>query len=229
MLAKFTTLVFSVALVAIVCMPIAVLAADPAPADAHAAEHAAEGHGEHGHEHIGHANAGDNLEKPEEFKSDLALFTFVVFLVLLAVLWKFAWGPIIQALERREEMVANHIAQAERNHEEAKRLLAQYEQKLAAAAGEVRELMEQARRDAEATKASILAEAKQAAEAERVRALRDIDSATDAAMESLAKKSADLAVELAGKIVQSQLTKDDHSRLINEAIAKFPANVASSN
>jgi len=160
---------------------------------------------------------------PLSVDPDLAIWTFVVFVVLLAVLRKFAWGPILSALEGREHHIAEHIAQAERNHEQAKQLLGQYEQKLAAAAAEVRDMLDEARRDAEKAKQSILAEAKSGADAERLRALRDIETAADAALESLAKRSADLAVDLAGKILQSKLTPAEHSRLIEEAMAKFPA------
>lgn len=160
---------------------------------------------------------------PLSVDPDLAIWTLVVFVILMLVLGKFAWGPILAALEKREHGIAEHIAQAERNHEEARQLLASYEQKLAGAAQEVRDLLEEARRDAEHTKQSILAEAKGAADAERQRALRDIDTAADAAMESLARRSADLSVELAGKILQSQLSKDDHARLIQEAMSRFPA------
>lgn len=160
---------------------------------------------------------------------DLAIWTLVVFVVLLIVLGKFAWGPIIASLEKREHGIAEHIAQAERNHAEAKKVLADYEQKLAGAAGEIRELMEAARRDAEHNRQSILAEAKAAADAERNRALRDIEAAADSAMESLAERSAQLAVDLAGKILQTKLSKDDHAKLISEALAKFPAGASSSN
>ncbi len=198
--------------------PTGALAADEAKG-AHAAG------GDHAHAHIGHADAGPGMEKPEEIKSDLAFFTFVVFLLLLAILWKFAWGPIIAALEKREQTIADHIAQTERNHEEARQLLARYEQKLADAANEVRQLMEEARRDAEHAKQSILAEAKTAAEAERARALHDIEAATDQALESLAERSAQLAVDLAGKILQSKLSAGDHARLIKDAVAKFPTSV----
>jgi F-type H+-transporting ATPase subunit b len=173
-----------------------------------------------------HGNASTD---PMSVDPDLAIFTFIVFVILLIVLRKFAWGPIMQALERREHNVAEHIAQAERNHEQARQLLSEYEQRLSGAANEVRELLEEARRDAEVTKQSILAEARQGAEAERARALRDIESATDAALETLAQRSGDLAVELAGKIVGAKLTKDDHARLIQEAVAKFPVAEASSN
>ena len=156
---------------------------------------------------------------------DLAIFSFIVFIGLLIVLRKFAWGPIIKSLDAREHNIAEHIAQAQRNHEEARKVLAEYEQRLSAAAAEVRALMEEARRDAEHAKQAILAEAKAGADAERVRALRDIESAADQAMESLAKRSAELAIDLAGKILQTKLSKDDHARLIQEAMAKFPANV----
>jgi F-type H+-transporting ATPase subunit b len=172
---------------------------------------------------------GGGSTDPLEVAPDLAIFTFVVFVILLVVLRKFAWGPIMEALERREHNVAEHIAQAERNHEQARALLAEYEQKLSGAANEVRELLEEARRDAEGTKQTILAEARQGAEAEKARALRDIESATDAALETIAKRSTDLAVDLAGKIVGAKLTKDGHARLIQEAVAKFPASSASSN
>ncbi|MEX0676288.1 MAG: F0F1 ATP synthase subunit B [Pirellulales bacterium] len=166
---------------------------------------------------------------PLSVDPDLAIWTLVVFVILLLVLTKFAWGPIVEALDRREQNVAEHIAQAERSHEQARLLLAEYEQKLASAAHEVRELLDEARRDAEHTKQDILAEAKAGAEAEKARALRDIESAADAAMESLAQRSADLAVDLAGRILQAQLSRDDHARLIQEAMAKFPAATASSN
>lgn len=173
-----------------------------------------------------HASASTD---PMSFDPDLAIFTFIVFLILLVVLRKFAWGPIMTALERREHNIAEHISQAERNHEQARQLLAEYEQKLAGAANEVRELLDEARRDAESTKQTILAEARSGAEAEKARALRDIESATDAALESLARKSSELAVELAGKIVQTKLSAEDHARLIQDAVAKFPVSSPSSN
>ena len=170
-----------------------------------------------------------NSSDPLSIDPDLALFTLLVFVILLIVLGKFAWKPIIEALERREQGIADHIAEAERNHNEAKALLAQYEQKLGLAANEVRELLEEARRDAEHTRQSIVAEAKAAAEGERVRALNEIETATDAALKSLAERSAELAVELAGKILQTKLTAADHQRLIQDAMAKFPESTASKN
>ncbi len=181
---------------------------------------------EHALSEAAHRDSDQAEPDPLSVDPDLAIWTIVVFVVLLIVLRKFAWGPILHALEGRERNIAEHIAQAERSHEEAKRLLAEYEQKLANATGEVREMLEQARREAEHAKQEILAEAKAGAEAERQRALHDIEAATDAAIESLAQRSAQLAVDLAGKILQSKLSSADHARLIEEAMAKFPTSAS---
>lgn len=213
MLARTT---HALALAALLCAPLLATRA-------HAQEPAAEPEHAAAHDHIGLAGAGAALEEPNEVRTDLALFTLIVFLLLLLILWKFAWGPIVASLEKREATIANHIADAERIHEEAKLLLAQYEQKLAAAANHVREMMEEARRDAEHARQRILAEAKTAAEAERARALHEIEAATDQAIKSLAERSAQLAVDLAGKILKTSLSQADHTRLIQEAMAKFPA------
>jgi len=165
--------------------------------------------------------AGADAANPLEWKSDLALWTAVVFLCLLAVLWKFAWKPIVEGLDKREKSVADQIAGAEAANRQAKETLAEYERKLAAAAGEVRALRAQGRRDAEEQGRAMLAQAKEAAAAEHAEAVRRIEAATDAALKALAERSAALAVDLAGKIVHAELKPADHVRLIDEAITGF--------
>ncbi len=180
------------------------------------AEHAAEG---------GHA-AGPN---PLTIDADLAFWTFAVFLVLFFVLSKFAWGPIATALEKREHGIAENIEAAKRTHEEARQLLADYERKLAGAADQVREMLEEAHRDAEHTKQDILTEAKAASKAEHDRALRDIRTAADAAVKDLSQRSADLAIELAGKFISAKLTPDERSRLVQDSLSKFAGAAPSQN
>ncbi len=158
-----------------------------------------------------------------DWKSDLAIYSFVVFVILMTILTKFAWKPISDALDKREASVADNIAKAQRAADEAKVMLAQYQQQLAGAADQVRGMLEEARRDAETTKAEIIDEAKKAAGAEHDRAVRDIKTATDAALSQLAEKSADLAVDLAGKMLQAKLTKADHQQLVADGVKKFLA------
>lgn len=166
----------------------------------------------------GEAAGGVN---PLEWKSDLALWTAVVFLLLLAILWKFAWKPIVDGLDKRERNVADQIAQAEAANEKANQILADYQRQLAAAGDQVRAILEQGRRDAEKAGRTLIDKAKEDAEAEYQRAVKQIDAATAAAIKELAGQSATLAVDLAGKIVRAKLSPGDHTRLIDDAVAGF--------
>lgn len=212
------------ALLALPCCTLAKAADDAHDADAtsqHDGHAVADGHGG-----AGHAEEGPN---PLALAPDLAVFTAIVFLVLLGVLTKFAWGPIVAALESREQGIADNISAAAAKNEEAKRLLADYEKRLSNTADEVRDLLEEARRDAEHTKGQIIAEAKSAAESEHERATRDVNNAKDAALQAIAEAGADMAVNLAGKIVKRELKADDHAQLIRDAVSRFPESSPSDN
>jgi ATP synthase F0 subunit b len=121
---------------------------------------------------------GGSEINPLDFQTDLAIWTAVVFLVLLAILWKFAWGPISEALDKREHRIADQIAAAEQANTEARQILADYHDKLAGSEAEVREILDRGRREAEAVGRQMLDETRQDAERERERALREIDAAT---------------------------------------------------
>jgi F-type H+-transporting ATPase subunit b len=168
-----------------------------------------------------HGGGGQEDTNPLDFKRDLAIWTAVVFLVLLLLLWKFAWGPLALGLQRREQGIADQIAQAEASHRLAEELLARYEQKLADSQGEVRGILDRARRDAEGAGREILEKTKQEARAEQQRAVQQIDAATANALKELAAQSATLAVELAGKIVGAEISAAHHDRLIEQAVSDF--------
>jgi F-type H+-transporting ATPase subunit b len=190
-----------------------------------AQEHGEAAHGaaEHG---AGDSHGGGEghggAPSPMTIDFDLAIFTVLIFAILLAVLWKFAWGPISAALDLREQKIADNIAAAEQCNVEAKHLLAGYEAKLAAAREEVRGILDEARRDAEHAGQELIAKARADAQAEIQRGKHEIETATSQALNELAKTSANLAVDLAGKIVSAKLNTADHTRLIEEALASFP-------
>jgi F-type H+-transporting ATPase subunit b len=170
------------------------------------------------------AGAGDiNPVGPNAWRADLAIWTAVVFLCLLAILAKFAWRPITEGLDKRERNVADQIAQAEAANQKAKDILAEYERKLAAAQEQVHAVLEQGRHDAEQLGRQMVDKAKEDAQAEFGRAVKQIDAATAAAIQELASHSATLAVELAGKIVHAKLNQRDHAQLIEQAVAGFVA------
>ncbi len=201
------------------------------PLDAHAlaspAAHAAGDQAAHsGHEpEIGHnLPAGvsqKEFESPAWFQKDLAVWSFAVFLALLALLTKFAWKPIMGGLEKREQGIAQQIADTKAANAEARQLLASYERRLTEASEEVRGMLEEARRDADSTRQSIVAEARKAAEEERARAKHEIQLAKDDALSQIAEKAGHLAVEVAGKFLREKLGQDDQARLVRESVASM--------
>jgi F-type H+-transporting ATPase subunit b len=197
--------------------PIPLAAAEPTestPADApeHAAP-AAPAHGESG-------EAGISIN-PMGFQRDLAIWTAVVFVVLTAVLWLIAWRPIVEGLHRRERRIADEITAAERSHAEARGLLDEYQQKLAASGEEVEKMLEAARNNAERVGQEIVEKARAAAEEEQRRRLDEIEAAAAEAIKELGEQSATLAVDLAGKIVAAKLDPEEHSQLIEQAVTRF--------
>ena len=180
--------------------------------------HHGDGHGHHDHTDLSHANASHSLNDSGEFKKDMAIYTLVVFILMLIILRVAAWNPIKNALAEREQGIIDHIEDARRSASKAERLLEEYESKIAAAAQEANEIVAEGRRDAEATKDRIVQEAQDAATAERDRALNDIDIAKNAALQEVAEKSADIAVALAAKIVRKELNASDHQTLIKETL-----------
>lgn len=187
--------------------------------------HSEESHGhdaeDHGHEDHGHEEHGESAPDPLAFDPDLAIATLVVFLLMLAILSQVAWSPIMDGLKAREESITGAIAAAQEKHDEAKAVLAKHQAEMAGAADQVRELLEEARRDADATIAQAQQDAKHQFELERERAMRDIDQAKDAAVRSLAERTAGLAIDLAGQVVKKDLSPDRQSEIVREALHRL--------
>ena len=169
-------------------------------------------------------HGGDANLSPIDFRMETAVWTLVIFLIVVFVLGKFAFKPIVQALDAREKAVADNIDAAARANDEAKVLLEQYKQKLADSKDEVRQILETARNDAQRSADGIVAKAREAAQMEQQRAVKDIEAATDAALQSIAERSATLATNLAGKMIRKEVTPEAHRDLIGVALEEFTKN-----
>ena len=186
--------------------------------------------GEHGHAgghadpDLSHANASDELSTPAQLKFDLAVATFVVFLLLVALLGKFAWGPISQGLDKREQHISSMIANAEQNARESEARLRELEARLAAQAEEARQALSAARREGEIIKEKLVAEAHTAAQQEKERAIAEIRTAKNVALREISHKSVNMAVNLAKSLIHREVRAADHVQLINDSLATFGDN-----
>lgn len=158
--------------------------------------------------------------QPTLFTGDLGnvFWSLLTFVVVLVVLGKFAWKPILGALQKREDFIRDSLTQAKRDRDEAERRLKEYSEKIVAARSEATAIVEEGRRDAEVVKRRIEEESKAEAKAILERAKREIAIATDTAVKELYTLSGKLATELAGRILRKELNPREHERLITESI-----------
>ena len=168
------------------------------------------------------AHASPELTSLIDFKSDKAIWSAVVFLMLMGGLYALAWKPISQGLEAREKGIATLIAETKRSSEEAMSKLKEYDAKLQTAHAQAQDLLAQARKDAESAGQRIVADAQAEAARQRDRALADIESAKQTALSELSTKSTDLAFSLARRVVGRELKTDDHKQLIADALNNMP-------
>lgn len=167
--------------------------------------------------HGGEASVSEAVN-PLDFRQDLAFWTAVVFVGVLVVLRAFAWKPIVQALDRREEHIRREIEEAEQANAEARRLLSEYQAKLNQVENEVRAMIERAKQEAQQAGQALIDKARREAEEEYRRKLLEIERATDRALQELAQRGASLAVDLAGKLVAARLDPAAHARIIEQAL-----------
>lgn len=186
-------------------------------------EHDTADHGRHDTDPT-HANLSDDGPNIIEFRNDMALFTAVVFALLMAGLLTFAWKPIMAGLEKREQRIAGNIQKAEQDAASAAAKLAEYNAQLATAAAEAQRIVTEARKDAEATGQKLIAAAQDESTRLQERAAVEIESAKRLATNELASQSTNLAMLIAGRVVSREVNADDHNGLIQEMLAKLPSN-----
>lgn len=225
------TLVALLALVGPAGVGLAESDADSADAASHDSDHGDDSHGEGGHAADSHGGGGHGGGAPDPLATDpdLAIWTAVVFVGMLLILSQVAWKPIMAGLAMREATIAGNYKAADDKHEEAKAMLAQHQAKLAAAADEVKSLLDEARRDAENVKVEIEAKGKAEAQAMVERANKDIELAKDVVVRDLAERTAGLAIDLAAKVVRQDITPERQSEIVGDALGRFASSEPSAN
>jgi len=150
-----------------------------------------------------------------------AITTLVIFALLLAVLGRFAWGPIAEGLRTREQRIRKEIADAEAARAKADALLKEYNDRLATAEAKVRQLMAGAKTDAEKIAAEIRARGEIEAEDARKRATTDIEAAGKKAVREVYEKAAEIATNVAEKILRRHIVAEDQRDLVNQGLEKL--------
>jgi len=148
----------------------------------------------------------------------LMIWTIVCFLIALFVLKKYAFGPIQGAIDARREKIRTAVDEADRAREEARTLLEEHRKLIGKAKSDAEEILAEARKQSDAQRERVREET----EVDRARRLeetkRQIDAETQRALEQIRSEVADLTLIATSKVTGKVLDRDDHRRLIEDAI-----------
>ncbi|HEX2970783.1 MAG TPA: F0F1 ATP synthase subunit B [Tepidisphaeraceae bacterium] len=170
-----------------------------------------------------HGEDAAHGEQPGLLSPDVtaAVWTLIIFVVLLAVLYPTAWKGVLEGLRKREERIRKDIAEAEAARARAEATLKEYHAQLDAAGEKVRQMISAATTEGEKIAAEIRAKGQSEAEQAKERAVRDIDTARQHAVAELYEKAADLSTSIASKILRRNLNSDDQRDLVRQSLEQL--------
>jgi len=148
----------------------------------------------------------------------LFIWTIVTFLVLVALLARFAWRPLLEALERRQAAIAKSLDDAQRARQELERLQRESADMMRQARVEADAIVSRSRSDAEALREELKQKSRAEAAAIVKNAEKQIQLETARAIQQIRNETIDLSVAIASKILRRQVSKEDHEGLIEETL-----------
>jgi len=151
----------------------------------------------------------------------LMIYTLAVFVGLLIVLRAFAFKPILQGLQKREDFIRGSLAQARRERELAEKHRLDYEKKLADASEQARRIVHDSQERADAARMRIEQEAHGQADVLIERARREIAQARDTAVERMYEEVIELSSRLAQAALKRQMTPEEHQRLVLDSLREL--------
>ena len=156
-----------------------------------------------------------------DINTGLMVWTVLIFLIVLAVLWRTAYPAILGAVEAREKHIQELIEAAQRDRAEAQTLLEEQRRERDAVRAQVQQLLAEGRSGAEKMREEILAEARREQQELLERSRREIDREMERSMAELRLQVVDLAIAAASKLVQRNLNEDDNRRLVREFVEQI--------
>jgi F-type H+-transporting ATPase subunit b len=153
----------------------------------------------------------------------LYIWTIVVFLVLLGLLAKFAWKPLLEALEKRQESIRRSLDDAAKAKQELERLQVESQRILAEARAEAETIVARTREDANRLRDEMRQKAQQEAANIVKNAEKQIELETARALQQIRHEAVDLSIAIASKLLQRNVSKEDNERLIEDTFRQLEA------
>jgi F-type H+-transporting ATPase subunit b len=161
-----------------------------------------------------------------EINPGLTIWTWIIFLILLVILAKTTWKPMLASLKNREQAIADSLSKAEQARADAERLIQENRRERQKAEEEVQKALKEGREYAERMRQDLVQKAKDEATKMLEHAKSEIERDKVAALQQLRNEAADLAIIATGKLLDANMNEQRHRDIVNKMIADLPATVA---
>jgi F-type H+-transporting ATPase subunit b len=151
----------------------------------------------------------------------LMIWTFIIFLLLLVILGKVAWKPLLASLKARESAIADSLSRAEQARADAERLIAENKQERIKAEEEVQKALREGRAFAEQMRRDLVDKAKEEAGRMLTQARAEIERDTQRALRQLRTEVSDLAIMATSKLLDENMNEERHRKVVDKMIAEL--------
>ena len=148
------------------------------------------------------------------------LATLVIFILLMVLLKKFAWGPLMGVMQQREDLIKSEIETAENSRLESQKLLEEQRSLLKDARTQAQEIVENAKKQGDVSREEIITTARAESGRMKEAAVQEIANERDKAISAVREEVVALSLLAATKVLGKEISEEDNRQLINETIAK---------
>lgn len=159
-----------------------------------------------------------------DVKPGLIIWTWITFIVVAFVLRRFAWGPLLKAVDDREKNIVNAIESAKRERAEAEKLLSEQKTAIAQARQEAAEQVRKTQSDMEKFREELMGKARKEAEELKADARRTIDEERNKAVNEIKNEAVKLSIQIAEKLISEKLDDAKHQQLAQQFVADLAKN-----
>ena len=159
-----------------------------------------------------------------DVKPGLIIWTWITFIIVLFILRRFAWGPLLSAVEGREKNITNAIESAKRERAEAEKLLGEQKTAIAAARQEAADAVRKTQADMEKFREELMNKARKEADSLKLDAQRAINDERVKAIAELKGEAAKLSIAIAEKLLNERLDDAKHQALAQQFVADLGKN-----
>ena len=159
---------------------------------------------------------GGHVASPFDINGGVIIWTVVIFVILLGLLYRLGYPALLRMVEERERRIQKQLEDAEKANAEAQRLLEEHKKQIAAARNEAQDILAKAKTVSQKERETLLAKAREEYDALLNRARKDIEAEKDKAIQALRREAVELSIAAASRVIEANLDTDANRKLVTE-------------